>query len=149
MAIYKQFHKAWGITGQIGQEYRWEKDLKWSPMTSVLKGRECPKGSMMERPCVNSTRGQWDKGTQEISSAGQLPQLEYGDMSVVFIQLLFEFSESISHKRHHALLAEIIRTVRSTAWLPSGRRQDSRPETAPGGQHGEVLTKVFSFHLGC
>ena len=44
MAIYKQFHKAWGITGQIGQEYRWEKDLKWSPMTSVLKGRECPKG---------------------------------------------------------------------------------------------------------
>ena len=28
---------------------------------------------------------------------------------VVFIQLLFGFSESISHKRHHALLAEIIR----------------------------------------
>lgn len=58
---------------------------------------------------------------------------------VVFIQLLFGFNESKSHKRHQVLLAEIIRTVRITEWLPSGRRQDSRPETAPGGQHGEVL----------
>ena len=33
---------------------------------------------------------------------------------VVFIQLLFGFSESISHKRHQVLLAEIIRTVRIT-----------------------------------
>lgn len=62
-----------------------------------------------------------------------------GTVRVVFIQLLFGFSESISHKRHHALLAEIIRTVRITEWLPSGRRQDSRPETVPAGQHGEVL----------
>ena len=125
------------------------KGLKMEPHDLSLKREGMPQRNLMEWPCVNSTRGQWDKGTQEISSAGQLPQLEYGDMSVVFIQLLFEFNESISHKRHHALLAEIIRTVRSTAWLPSGRRQDSRPETAPGGQHGKVLTKVFSFHLGC
>ena len=33
---------------------------------------------------------------------------------MVFIQLLFGFSESKSHKRHQALLAEIIRTVRIT-----------------------------------
>ena len=33
---------------------------------------------------------------------------------MVFIQLLFGFSESISHKRHKVLLAEIIRTVRIT-----------------------------------
>ena len=32
-----------------------------------------------------------------------------GTIRVVFIQLLFGFSESISHKRHYALLAEIIR----------------------------------------
>ena len=62
-----------------------------------------------------------------------------GTVRVVFIQLLFGFNESISHKRHQALLAEIIRTVRITEWLPSGRRQDSRPETATGGQHGKVL----------
>ena len=40
---------------------------------------------------------------------------------MVFIQLLFGFSESKSHKRHQALLAEIIRIVRITrdggAWL--------------------------------
>ena len=60
-------------------------------------------------------------------------------MSVVFIQLLFGFNESISHKRLQTLLAEIIRTVRITEWLPSGRRQDSRPETVTGGQHGKVL----------
>ena len=32
-----------------------------------------------------------------------------GTIRVVFTGLLFGFSESISHKRHHALLAEIIR----------------------------------------
>ena len=62
-----------------------------------------------------------------------------GTIRVVFIQLLFGFNESISHKRHQVLLAEIIRTVRITEWLPSGRRQDSCPETATGGQHGKVL----------
>ena len=70
-----------------------------------------------------------------------------GTVRVVFIQLLFGFSAFISHKRHQALLAEIIRTVRITEWLPSGRRQDSRPETATGGQHGKVLApdKGISF----
>ena len=70
-----------------------------------------------------------------------------GTVRVVFIQLLFGFNESISHKRHQALLAEIIRTVRITECLPSGRRQDSRPETATGGQHGKVLApdKGISF----
>ena len=43
-------------------------------MTSVLKGREWHKDASMERPCVNSTRGQEDKGTQENGSAGQFPQ---------------------------------------------------------------------------
>ena len=62
-----------------------------------------------------------------------------GTTRVVFTGLLFGFSESISHKRHHALLAEIIRTVRSTEWLPSARKQDSCSETATGGQHGKVL----------
>ena len=62
-----------------------------------------------------------------------------GTVRVVFTGLLFGFIESISHKRHQALLAEIIRTVRITEWLPSGRRQDSRPETETGGQHGKVL----------
>ena len=62
-----------------------------------------------------------------------------GTIRVVFIQLLFGFNESISHKRYQELLAEIIRTVRITECLPSGRRQDSRPETATGGQHGKVL----------
>ncbi|XP_052501221.1 interferon alpha-1-like [Budorcas taxicolor] len=38
-----------------------------------------------------------------------------------------------------ALLAEIIRTVRITEWLPSGRKQDSCSETVTGGQHGKVL----------
>ena len=33
---------------------------------------------------------------------------------MVFIQLLFGFNESKSHKRHQVLLAEIIRTVRIT-----------------------------------
>ena len=62
-----------------------------------------------------------------------------GTIRVVFIQLLFGVNESISHKRHQVLLAEIIRTVRIMEWLPSGRRQDSRPETVTGGQHGKVL----------
>ena len=62
-----------------------------------------------------------------------------GTVRVVFTGLLFGFIESISHKRHQVLLAEIIRTVRITEWLPSGRRHDSRPETATGGQHGKVL----------
>ena len=51
---------------------------------------------------------------------------------MVFIYLLFGFNEGISHKRHQTLLAEIIRTVRITEWLPAGRRQDSWPETVTG-----------------
>ena len=69
---------------------------------------------------------------------------------VVFTGLRFRFNKSISHKRHQARLAEIIRTVRITEWLPSGRRHDSRPETATGGQHWKgagPLAKVFSFNF--
>ena len=74
-----------------------------------------------------------------------------GTVRVVFTGLLFGFIESISHKRHQALLAEIIRTVRITEWLPSGRRQDSCPETATGERMERCwpLTKEFSFPLGC
>lgn len=70
---------------------------------------------------------------------------------VVFIQLLFGFSESISHKRHQALLAEIIRTVRITEWLPSGRRQTAALRQCLQGSMERCWppTKVFSFHLGC
>ena len=70
---------------------------------------------------------------------------------VVFTGLRFGFNESISHKRHQALLAEIIRTVRITEWLPSRGRQDSRPETETGGQHGKVLAlwqRYLVFHFG-
>ena len=70
---------------------------------------------------------------------------------MVFIQLLFGFNESISHKRHQALLAEIIRTVRITEWLPSGRRQDSCPGTATEDSTGKVLAlwqRYLVFHFG-
>ena len=70
---------------------------------------------------------------------------------MVLIQLLFGVNECISHKRHQALLAEIIRTVRITEWLPSAGRQDSRPETETGGQHGKVLAlwqRYLVFHFG-
>ena len=75
-----------------------------------------------------------------------------GTIRVVFIELLFGFNESISHKRHQALLAEILRTVRITEWLPAGRRQESWPETVTGRRHwkgARPLAKVFSFQLGC
>ena len=49
-----------------------------------------------------------------------------------FTELLFGFNECISHKRHQALLAETIRPVRITEWLPAGRRQESWPETVTG-----------------
>ena len=71
---------------------------------------------------------------------------------MVFTGLLFGFNESISHKKHQALLAEILRTVKITEWLPAGRRQESWPETVTGRQHWKgagPLAKVFSFQLGC
>ena len=71
---------------------------------------------------------------------------------MVFIELLFGFNEGISQKRHQTLLAEIIRTVRITEWLPVGRRQDSWPETVTGRRHWKgdrPLEKVCSFHLVC
>ena len=90
-------------------------------------------------------------GTPENSSADQFPHFNEGTITVVFIELLSGFNESISHKRHQAILAEIIRTVRITVWLLSGRRQESWSETVIGRQHwkgARPLAKVFSFHLG-
>ena len=51
------------------------KGLKMEPHDLSLKREGMPQRNLMEWPCVNSTRGQWDKGTQEISSAGQLLHL--------------------------------------------------------------------------
>ena len=74
-----------------------------------------------------------------------------GTIRVVFTGLLFGFIESISHQRHQALLAEIIRTVRITEWLPSGRRQDSCPGTATEDSTGKVLApdKGIFFSTPC
>ena len=49
------------------------------------------------------------------------------------------------------LLADILRTVRITEWMPTGRRQDNWPESVTGRQHWKgagPLAKVFSVQLG-